>query len=70
MKDEELWLKDCESICWECASTFMLKRRYEGVTLCLWCRIKEYWQTINWWRVVPFAYLGFVVVLIIWVWFG
>jgi len=42
MKDEELWLKDCESICWECASTFMLKRRYEGVTLCLWCRVKEW----------------------------
>jgi hypothetical protein len=33
---------DCESICWECASTFKLKRLGEGVALCLWCRIKEW----------------------------
>ena len=33
---------DCESICFECASTFFLKRIHEGVSLCLWCRIKEW----------------------------
>lgn len=32
---------DQESICWECASTFGLKKVYDGVALCLWCRIKE-----------------------------
>lgn len=44
--EDELWLEDCESICWECASTFMLKRMYKGVALCLWCRIKERFYSV------------------------
>lgn len=47
MKEDE-WLRDCESICWECSSVFMLKRKHEGVSLCLWCRIKElFYATID-----------------------
>jgi hypothetical protein len=38
---EDDWIKDNESICFECASTFMLKVKHPGVALCLWCRIKE-----------------------------
>jgi hypothetical protein len=29
------------NICWECQSTFRLKRLHEGVALCFWCRVKE-----------------------------
>ena len=33
---------DQESICWECSSKFMLKKAYDGVSLCLKCRIKDW----------------------------
>jgi hypothetical protein len=36
---------DCESICFECAGKFFLKKMHEGVSLCFWCRVKEYFSS-------------------------
>jgi hypothetical protein len=37
---------DQESICWECVSTLGLKKAYDGVSLCLKCRIKEFFYKL------------------------
>lgn len=47
--NEEEFLLDCESICFDCASTYRLKRLSPGVALCLPCRIKE-WLRKKWCR--------------------
>jgi len=45
---ENICMAYCKPICWNCDSTFMLKRQSEGVALCLQCRIKEhYYFVIN-----------------------
>lgn len=41
MSNEELY-KDCESLCFECGRKFGLKKIHDGVALCLWHRIKEF----------------------------
>lgn len=41
MDKQHLLDLDSESICFECAGKFILKRLGPGVSLCFWCRLKE-----------------------------
>ena len=40
------WCKDCESLCFDCGSKFMLKVKHDGVALCLLCRIREWFDRL------------------------
>ena len=40
-KDQE-WIRDCESICFECSSKADLIVIHEGVALCRECFVDEY----------------------------
>jgi hypothetical protein len=46
-KSEIRWLRNCESICYECAGTTMLRVMSDGVSLCIWCRIKEWFADMT-----------------------
>ena len=47
MKSETEFLKDCESICFECASKDELIILHDGVALCRKCYIDEYNERIK-----------------------
>ena len=40
--EDKIFYQDCESVCFECGSTLGLKKIHDGVSLCLWHRIKEF----------------------------
>ncbi len=35
-----------DKVCWKCRSKFRLRKAYDGVNLCLKCRIKDFFYRL------------------------